>query len=185
MNSLREIKYVGGIGAIFVCHGWVPFLGILLYILGVLLLIVAFYKLGHEVNNKGIFNKFLIGKIIGMLVVLIIFLIIFGIFYPFFSGFLYFILHRLGIPIGFMSGKIVLVLICWVLGIMGAFFCAKSYKLVSKSVKIDIFDTAGVFLLWGAITSIFLVGFLLLFISNILLAIGFFLLPATINLKQR
>ena len=45
MTSLKQIKNLGGTGAVLVCLSILPFLGGILSIGGVVLLLVSFYKL--------------------------------------------------------------------------------------------------------------------------------------------
>lgn len=56
----------------------------------------------------------------------------------------------------------------------------KSSSLISLLTKIDYFETSGKLFLWGAITSIIIVGAILLIASEIILVIAFICLPETV-----
>ncbi|ACI18622.1 DUF996 domain-containing protein [Dictyoglomus thermophilum] len=73
---MKEIKTLGGIGAILGLLIFLPYIGFVLEIVSIVLLLVAMSKLSTYYNNKEIFNKYLIGFILSIIsgVVLIIFL---------------------------------------------------------------------------------------------------------------
>ncbi len=172
MISLKQVRNLGGIGAVLVCLGVLPLVGGILSLVGVVLLLVSFYKLSELINNKDIFYKYLIGFLVGIAGI-IVFLV---------SGIVSFLpsLFRRqtsAIYEGAILGVIIAILLWWILSIVSAHFYSQSYKLVGSYFNINTFNLAGNFVFWGAVTSIIVIGVILMFISNIILAVGLFSLP--------
>jgi len=179
--DIKNVKVIGGIGVILPFLGFVPYLGFIFLIGGSVLQIIAFYQLGNLVN-KDIFKKWIIGYLIS--ISSIIFALIIGILF----GGLSFFLKRdnlsYGLSFGVFVGIAITFLLFWIGTIIASNFYKKSYILVGEYFNLDLFKMAGDFLFWGAISSIILVGFILMFVSNILLACGFFSLPSTLEKKN-
>jgi uncharacterized membrane protein len=73
-------------------------------------------------------------------------------------------------------GAIFLVLvILWVLAIVAAFFARRSLKTLSTKTNVGLFSTGGLLLLIGAfLTIVFGLGFILMWVAALLIAIAFF-----------
>ena len=67
--------------------------------------------------------------------------------------------------------------IAWILSIIGAIYLRKSYRAIAKHTGVHIFETTGTVYFIGAITTIILIGFLILFIGRIMEIIAYFSLP--------
>ncbi|MCM8787516.1 MAG: DUF996 domain-containing protein, partial [Candidatus Omnitrophica bacterium] len=165
--DIKQIKYLGGIGATLVFFTIIPFVGFVANITGIVLMAIAFYQLANIINNKAIFNKFLIGLVLRMvgLIIAIYVGLIFGLSYFFITNIpLTSVLSNIN---GAFLGIGVAILVWWILEIISANFYAKSYKLVGDYFNRYLFNLTANFLFWGAVTAIVLVGFILIFISNI------------------
>ncbi|MCK5031494.1 MAG: DUF996 domain-containing protein [Thermoplasmatales archaeon] len=79
---------------------------------------------------------------------------------------------------GGLIGACVLALIVgWILSVIAAIYLRKSYNSIAKHTKVDLFRTTGTVYFIGAITTIVLIGFLILFIASIIEIIAYFSLP--------
>ncbi|MCM8784468.1 MAG: DUF996 domain-containing protein [Candidatus Omnitrophica bacterium] len=177
-NSLRQIKYIGGIGAILVLLTIVPYFGFLTHIAGKVLLIIAFYKLSSILKNKYIFSKYLTGFVISLMGIMIA--LISGI------GFSLLFITKNKPTVQSMSlGVIAGIIIFWLILIISSYYYSRSYKLLGKHFDLELFNLAANFVMWGGITAIILIGFILFFVSGILMAIAFWHMPERIIEEQR
>jgi uncharacterized membrane protein len=72
-------------------------------------------------------------------------------------------------------GAVFLVLvILWVFAIVAAFFARRSLKTLSTKTSVGLFSTGGLLLLIGAFLTIIGIGFILMWIAALLIAIAFF-----------
>jgi uncharacterized membrane protein len=74
----------------------------------------------------------------------------------------------------FIAGVLVVFVILWVFAIIATFFMRRSFKQVSNKSTVGLFGTAGLLLLIGAFLTIVLIGFILMWIAALLVAIAFF-----------
>jgi len=66
-----------------------------------------------------------------------------------------------------------------VLGIIALVYKVKAYRMLAESLKISVFNTTASFYKWGAILLVvFGVGFILMFVGDILAIVGFFSKPS-------
>jgi len=181
MTSLSDAKTLGGIGAILVLFTAVPNIGWILGIVVLVIILVAINNISQVVNDKKIYNNMLTAVIltIGAIVVGTVTAI----------GAIY---HVIGMG-SFVGSKFVLApnittgdwiglaiaIIGGVLAVEGflvisAVFVRRSYKSVASKLNIKMFETAGLLYLIGAATAIIGIGFVLILIAEILLAVSFF-----------
>ncbi len=76
--------------------------------------------------------------------------------------------------VGLVGGILAGLVLVWAMLLASAVFVRRSYNEISADLKIPMFRTAGLLYLVGAATTIILVGFLLLLVAQILLAVAFF-----------
>jgi uncharacterized membrane protein len=76
--------------------------------------------------------------------------------------------------LGLIGSIIVAFVIAFVFVIVSAIFYRKSFDLLATKSGVNMFGTAGLLLLIGAVLTIILVGFIVMWIAFILLAVGFF-----------
>ena len=67
----------------------------------------------------------------------------------------------------------------YVLNIIAALYLRKSFDSITKYTNVDMFKTAGLIFFIGAILLIIGIGFIIMFIAEILMIIAFFSLPET------
>jgi uncharacterized membrane protein len=192
--EFETAKVLGLIGALFMVVS--PFggsSGNALGLAGLVLLLFAFHELADYYKNRSIFKNVLYGIIIFIVGVAITTLII-GIAA---AG----ALTQIGLSVSswsdptawqgidwnnlnyealapYIAAMIGALVIMFALTVVAAFFIRKSLMTLAQNSGIAMFATSGLVLLIGAILTIILVGFVLLWVAMILLTIAFFRLRA-------
>ena len=152
MASLSNAKTMGGIGGILV---FIPFVSLV----GWILILIALKDISDVTQDKNIFDNALLAGITAIIgsVILGLFFVFARVAFGFFSlGFF-----------GFLAAF-------WVLTIISAIFLKNSYDRAAQKLNNSSFGTAGLLYLIGALTTIVLVGFLILFIALIFQIIAYF-----------
>jgi len=152
MASLSNAKTMGGIGGILV---FIPGVSLV----GWILILIALKDISDVVQDKSIFDNALLAGITAIIGSVVLF------FFAFFSFgiFGFFSLGFFGILAAF-----------WVLAVISAIFLKNSYDRAAQKLNNSSFGTAGLLYLIGALTTIVLVGFLILFIALIFQVIAYF-----------
>ncbi|HET7405445.1 MAG TPA: DUF996 domain-containing protein [Candidatus Bathyarchaeia archaeon] len=152
MASLSNAKTMGGIGGILV---FIPGISLV----GWILILIALKDISDVVQDKSIFDNALLAGITAIIgsVVLAVF--------TFFAAaaFGFFTLGFFGVLAAF-----------WVLAVISAVFLKNAYDRAAQKLNNSSFGTAGLLYLIGAITTIVLVGFLILFIALIFQVVAYF-----------
>jgi hypothetical protein len=68
-------------------------------------------------------------------------------------------------------------LVVWVLYLVSAFYLRKSFNATAQRLNVSLFRTGALVFFIGAALAIVLIGFLLIFVAEILFAIAFFTIP--------
>ena len=201
--DLNTSKYLGGIGAILIVIGLlgfaVTYAGILTLI-GLILMLIGLKGLADFYKEGGIFNNALYSIILAIIgvVVAVATLVVTALN----------ALSKIGIDLGNVSdwagfgneltnrftnfadfsviwdliGAVVAaVVILFVFAIVAGFFFRRSLNQLSSKTGVGLFGTAGLLMLIGAVLTIILVGFIIIWIAFILLAVGFFSIKTTIQ----
>ncbi|MGA2308062.1 MAG: DUF996 domain-containing protein [Candidatus Bathyarchaeia archaeon] len=196
--TLESSKNLGGIGAILMFIGLIPgaqpYLGIIALV-GLILVLVALHGFANYYKESGIFNNSISGVVAGIVGIVIAGVVIVYLF--FYTSIVTNFLHKIYpgwngnwstlsgltptisnittrdvLPI---LGSILSVLvILWIFAIIAAFFARRSLKTLSAKASVGLFSTAALLLLIGAFLTILLIGFLLMWIATLLIAIAFF-----------
>ncbi|GBC72048.1 hypothetical protein HRbin02_01838 [Candidatus Calditenuaceae archaeon HR02] len=189
MDSLRDAKYLGGIGSILILLLPAPNVGFILYIIGIVLVAIAVKKIADAVGDSSIFNDMLIsiillivGGAVGVVVGLALGLASFAqIFSRVFTGD--------GLPTDFTEPEafqlfwgifiaiFAALAVVWAFSIASSIFLRRSYGLISKRLGAGLFATAGLLYLIGAALAIILIGFVILFVAVVVQIVAFFTLP--------
>jgi len=160
MVSLSQAKALGGVGAILV---FIPAVSIIGYIM----VLVAVKEISDTLNDKAIFSNMILAVAAGIIgAVAVVFVVFFRVML---AG------RTLAHPGLAIVGGLVL---AWVFLIVSAVFLRRSYNEISKRLGVGMFRTSATLYLVGAALTIVLVGFLLLFIGQILQAVAFFSIPS-------
>jgi uncharacterized membrane protein len=183
--SPSRTKTLGAVGSIFVLLTAVPSVGWLLGIVGFIFVLVAIRDIANQVQDRSIFNNTLLSVILAISGIVVGTVVILGSFFSF-AG-----LHNLAgpdyfgpnfnpstVPVGDWVGLATAVVtglaIVWILLIVSAVYLRRSFDSIASRLNVKLFGTAGLLYLVGAATVIVGVGFLLIFVAQILLVVAFF-----------
>jgi len=194
--ALETNKILGGVGALLMVIG--PFLGAytgVLGLIGLILVMIALKGLSDHYSEEGIFDNALYGVIIviigGVISVAVIvmtaidFLSVVGIDIStawsdptVFSSINWEELVTWDILRPYIAPILGSLVLLFVFVVVAAFFLRRSLTTLSEKTGVGLFGTTGLLTLIGAILTIILFGFLLLWIALILLTAAFFSIRA-------
>jgi uncharacterized membrane protein len=158
--TLSQAKTLGGIGSILI---FIPFVSVI----GFILMIVAVKDIADDLQDKAVFNNIVIAAVTGIVGALAgAFVIVFGAVGGILTG-------GLSAFFGIITG----LLVVWVFLIVSAVFLKRAYDTMGQRLGVHTFNTAATLYLAGAVLTIVFVGFLLLFVAEILQAVAFFSIP--------
>ena len=172
--SLDSDRTLGGVGALLVAVGsFFPFLSLV----GIILVLVAMRGLADYYKESSLFKNALYGfifGIIGVVAAIVLFVLYF------FSLFATSTTSNGTVPVAFFTalngvGLLILILVVvLIFFVIQALFYRRAFNILSDKSGEKMFRTAGVLVFVGAILTIVLVGFVLLFIGWILATVAFF-----------
>jgi uncharacterized membrane protein len=194
--DFQTSKYLGGVGALLLFIGpllaFGHFLGGLLSLIGFILVLIALKSFADRYNDAGIFNNALYGfiaTIVGVVIAVGAFL-----------ATALTVIADLGIEdwtsatewttimtaetaldsiLKLLGGVIIAFVILFAFAILTALLYRKSLGTLASKSGVGLFGTAGLILLIGAVLTIIVIGFLLIWISFLLIAIAFFSMKPT------
>jgi len=195
--TLESSKTIGGIGAILLFIGVIPFVQYtwVIGLVGLILVLVALRGFSNHYQERGIFDNAIYGVAVAVVGAIIVGVLAFAVvlsniedlitqIYPGWNGD-WSTLQAMTpnttniVPsdiFPLIGGLLVVLVIAWVVIIIAAFFIYRSLKQVSNKSNVGLFGTAGLILLIGAIIPVF--GLILMWISALILAIAFFTLKS-------
>jgi uncharacterized membrane protein len=164
MSDVESNKNLAGIGSLLLMFP-------VLSIVGIILLYVGIKGLSEYYKDESIIRDAVRGfifLIIAAIAIAVAFplIIISGMFSAFTLG-------PLGVGFGFLAFILAIVLV-FIFYVLAAMSLRKSFNSLAQKSGEHMFETAGTLLLIGAILTIVLVGFLLIFIAWIMATIAFF-----------
>jgi uncharacterized membrane protein len=157
MGKLSDAKILGGIGSILQI---IPFLNIVGYILT----LIAVKYISDEVHDTTIFSDMLLAVITGIVGVAI------GAFVLFFGA----LTSIFTLGMGAFVGVIAFLVVIWIALIVSSLYIRKAFDKIATKLNVGTFRTAGTLYFVGALLTIVLVGFLILFVAFILQIVAFF-----------
>ncbi len=194
--TLETSKILGGIGALLMFLGILPYIGYfgIVEVVGVILVLVSLYGLANFYREKGIFNNAIFGVLAAIVGAIISGVVIVVTVLASLTDFLYQVFpdwngdwaaiqgltpNTANIDpsaiIPFITGMILVFVVVWVFAIIAAFFIRRSLKELAVRSGTGLFSTAGLLLLIGAVLIIiFGLGIILVWIATLILAIAFF-----------
>lgn len=190
MRNLSEAKVYGGIGAILMLIGsFIPYGGPVISIIGLVLIFIAVKAISEITKDENIFSNYLmhfIFTILAIVAIIVIMIIAFGAA----GGFSWITeisqmqpeeitdLNTFWDLFGdLIIGAIVALFVGWILAIISALYLRKSYNRIAEHTQVSTFKTTGTVYFIGAITTIILIGFLIIFIAKIIEIVAFFSIP--------
>ncbi len=160
MAALSQAKILGGVGSILI---FIPFVSVIGYIL----MILAVKDIANDLQDKTIFNNIVIAAVTGIIgAVSGAFVVVLGVMG---SGFTFGASAIAGVLVGLLIG--------WAFLIVSAVFLRRAYGTMAQGLGVGTFRTAATLYLVGAVLTIVFVGFLLLFVAEIIQAIAYFSIP--------
>jgi len=178
--NISTQKMLGGIGSILMLLGWIPGIGILLSILGVVLWIISMYQLSNILRKPSIFQKVLIGFILSVAdwAIALAFGLMAGISSFATMG------DETGAILGLGLGVIVAIIVAYAIILVAFYFYKEAYDILAQATAHNLFKIAGLLLFIGAITIIlFGLGALLIIVGYIVLAVAFFTAPNEVEVQ--
>jgi uncharacterized membrane protein len=181
MSKVGEAKTLGGVGSILALLPFIPVVGWVISIVGLILMLVAIKQISEVYSDPSIFRNMLVsvviaivGVVIGLLVIATTLLSLVG---------LRALSNSIGAAggalsaIGGVAGALGILLglgIIWILFVVSAIFVRKSYSEISLRTGVGMFSTSALLYLIGAALTVILVGFILIFIALIMNVVAFF-----------
>ena len=192
--TLQSNKTLGGVGALlmvispFLVSGFTVVVGLV----GLILVLIAVKGLSDHYNEPSIFNNSLYGVILSIVGVVVFVATLFVIALSFFRNVLgvelstafsdptafaniewteAMILDNLLDHVAALVGSLV---VLFVFILVSAIFYRKSLTTLAEKTGVGRFGTAGLLILIGAVLTIIVVGFLLIWVAEILLIVAFF-----------
>ena len=202
--NLMTSKYLGGVGALLLFIGVIPWIstyGILAFA-GLIMVLAALYGLAGVYREQGIFNNAILGTAIGIGGIVAIGVVVFftlidllKAIIPGWNGDWTALQNVNPADISanitfqaiqpFITSFLIGLLLLFVIAIAVAFFFRRSFILAANKTGTSLFATTGLLLLIGAIFTIILIGLLLIWIAILLLAVAFFTIRTQAPLPQQ
>ncbi len=194
MGSLQTPKILGGIGALLMLiGGFIPFTVGALSLVGFILVFIAVKMIADETKEKAIFDNYLYA-FVACIIAIVALVAIFFVVLASVGGIQFFYdLQNMAMseqmeiwntlqPVLF--GAIAGLLVFWIISVIGSLFIRRSFNLIAEKTGIKRFATTGLLFFIGTITTIILIGFIILIIAMILEIIAFFSLPDKLAKKE-
>ena len=189
MKNLNEAKAFGGIGALLMLVGSFSNGGPILLILGLVFIFIGVKAISKITKDEDVYSNYLMYFIFSILAIVAI-IIILGIAFGAAGGFTW--INQVSklqpeditdfnmfwdLFGDMVIGAIGALIVGWILVIISAFYLRKCYNIMAKHLEVDLFKKAGKWYFIGAITTIILIGFILIFIAKSLEIVAFFTIP--------
>ncbi|MEM3421427.1 MAG: DUF996 domain-containing protein [Candidatus Hadarchaeum sp.] len=187
--TLESHKNLGGVGALLVVLSPIAMgaaAGVL-GLVGLVLLLIALSGMARDFREKKIFSNALYGFVIAVVGVVVALVIVILTALRFFSQVGIDILNPNWTGMGrmfmgvltpgfwpFLAGIVAALAVIFVCFLIAVIYFRRTLNILSDKTNVQLFATAGTIMLIGAILTIVVVGFLLIWISFILLTAAFF-----------
>ena len=188
MSSLSSAKTLGGVGAILMLVSgflfFTGFIGPIISIVGLILVYIGVKNISEVVNNPKIKSDFIISIVLSIIasafIIIAPLLFLAGIAGGFTSVFTD--PMNATTAAGSLLALCIIIIIVWIIFyILSAIYFKKSFDGIAQGTRTDMFRTAGLVYLIGAILIFIGIGFIILFIAQILIVVAFFSLPDQIQ----
>ncbi len=162
---MSDAKLLGGLGSILMILGLVHFV---IGIIGLVLVLVAVKSISDRHGDEGIFKNAIMFVVFSMLGVVVIWISVLASLPA-----LLFAHNLMAVMVHAFLG----VVVAFVLFILSAVFFRKCFNRVAEVTGVTLFSTASLLYLIGAVTTVIVIGFAIILVSEVLLAVAFFSLP--------
>ena len=157
INLKSNTKIFGGIGSLFFVFSWIPHIGVILYLLGLIFLSIALNNLSKKCSSKGIIKNWIFSIFVAITSWILIYIIIIN---------------------AIINSSDILLFLAYLVFITSAIIEGILYKKIFLSLyeltNETLFKTTANIFFWSGILSIILIGGILFFIGWILSTISFF-----------
>jgi uncharacterized membrane protein len=187
MSSLQTAKILGGIGALLMLiGGLVIATSGVLSLIGFIMVFIAVKMIADETKEKAIFDNYLysfVAYIIAIVALIAIFLIVLAsvggieFFYDLQNMATSEPLEIWNSIQPVLFGLIAGLLVFWIIAVIASLFIRKSFNLIAEKTGVKWFATTGLLIFIGTITTIIIIGFIILIVAMILEIVAFFSLP--------
>jgi uncharacterized membrane protein len=189
MTLLSQAKTLGGVGSILLLLTITPSVGFILGIVGLVLILVALKYVSDAVSDKSIFNNAIIAVVLAIVGIVVAAVVVISYLFSYIGlsilSSLPVTFSSVGLPPGgllpLLSTIIIALAAVWIFCLVSAIFLRRSFSSVSTKLNADMFQTAALIYLIGVALTIILVGFILVFVAEILFIVAFFSIPETIT----
>ena len=181
---------MGGVGSILVLLSFVPYVGFLFGLAGLVMVLLAIKRISEAVSDKEIFRNVLMAVILQIVGSAISVFVVIGSFFAFvgsqimmapfgpsFDGFGGPGILGAGAVLAILGPLIAGLVVMWIILIIAARFLRKGYEGIATKTGTETFRSVGRWYYYGAWLMIVLVGFVLILIAAILQVKAFFSLP--------
>jgi uncharacterized membrane protein len=188
MGALGNAKIIGGIGALLMLIGGIITAATagVLSLIGFIMVFIAVKMIADETKEKAIFDNYLYSFIAGIIAIVAVVAIVFVVLASVGGIQFFYDLQNMAMsdpmeiwntiqPVVF--GCIAGLLVLWIIAVIASLFIRKSFNLIAEKTGVKWFATTGLLIFIGAITTIIIVGFIILLIAMILEIVAFFSLP--------
>jgi uncharacterized membrane protein len=174
-RNFESNRILAGVGALLVAVGsFIPFAGPIgiIAIVGIILVLIGMRGIADDFKDYSIFRNTLYGFLSEIVAICLGIAAFASLFLGMISGFPFF--SRTNLGLNFLL-VIVFLIFVFVFFLVGAVFFRQAFSALADKSGVGMFRTGGMMLLIGAALIIaFGLGFILLFVAWILLAVGFF-----------
>jgi uncharacterized membrane protein len=189
MAELSSAKTLGGIGSILLILTLVPSVGFVLGIVGWILVLVSLKQISDVMKENKIFTDAVVAVVLSIIGLVVAGVVVLGTIFRFFriNGYT-FGTHPSTPPTdigGLIVGILVGLAVLWVFSVVSSVFLKRSLDGVSSALDVGMFRTAALLYLIGAVLTIILVGFIIIFVAEILLVVAFFSIPDNVPSKPQ
>jgi uncharacterized membrane protein len=180
MTTLSQAKTLGGVGAILGLLTFIPYVGGILGIVGIILILIAVNHVSNIVEDRNIFKNMIYAVILRIVGIVVGAVTVFASVFRFigFEGWTGPIEPLPSDIMGFILGIVLGLVIIWIFYLISAFFLRRSYNSIAEKLNVRMFGTVALLYLIGAALAIVLVGFIIIFIAQILEIVAFFSIPS-------
>ena len=164
-SSAESSKTMAGVGSILLILSIVPYAGLVLGIVGIILFLMGIKGLASYYQTNEIYQDSVTGVIYYIIAVIAAAVAVIALA----IGFATIIGFAVGIAVFFLA-----LIVAFIFYILAASRLRKTFDLLAQKSGDHSFSTAGTLLWWGAILTIIFVGLILIFIAWIFATMGFF-----------
>jgi uncharacterized membrane protein len=178
--NISTQKMLGGIGSILILLGWIPEIGILLSIAGVVLWLISIYQLSNILGKPSIFKNVLIGFVLNIVGTVIFFAFVLMALIPLLVS----PKNEAGAILGLGLGVVFAIIVAYAISLVAFYFYKEAYEILAQATAHNLFKIAGLLMFIGAITIIlFGLGALLIIVGYIALVVAFFTAPNEVEVQ--